>query len=370
MSFELVKQSEKSGARLGRLTTNHGEIETPFFMPIATAGAVKMIGSEDLLALGATIILGNTYHLMLRPGMETMTRAGGLHEFMNWRRPILTDSGGYQVFSLAGLRRLTEEGVVFRSPIDGSEHELTPERSMEVQRDLGSDVVMVLDECTEYPVSEERARISKNLTTRWARRSKEHHQQIGGKGLLFGIVQGSTFSTLRHESARELIEIGFDGYAIGGVSVGESWNEKAAVLEWVEPLLPRDRPRYLMGVGQPHELVAAVRHGMDMFDCVLPTRNARHGLLYVAKPTFSYSRELEIGFYETMHITNERYKSDFAPIDAQCACPACARYTRAYLRHLFVIEEPLGQRLATLHNLFFYLDLMRRLREAIRASLL
>ncbi|MBI4133531.1 tRNA guanosine(34) transglycosylase Tgt [Candidatus Uhrbacteria bacterium] len=370
MSFTVVQKSKQSRSRFGTLRTNHGLLDTPLFMPIATQGAVKGVGSEDMEALGASIVLANTYHLMLRPGTSVVRAAGGLHTFMNWHHPILTDSGGYQVFSLTKMRTVTEEGVTFRSPIDGAAHVLTPERSMEVQHILGSDMVMALDECTEYPVSLQRAQSSMELTTRWAARSKERHDKLGNHNLLFGIVQGSTYEHLRTQSAADLLTIGFDGYAIGGVSVGEPWHEKAAVLEWVEPLLPHDRPRYLMGVGQPEEVVAAVSRGIDMFDCVLPTRNARHGLLYVAKEHMYVSPDWHKGeFYETMRIENEAFKTDFLPIDPRCNCPTCrGRYSRAYLRHLFVINESLGQRLATLHNLFFYLDLMRRLREAIRAG--
>lgn len=366
MSFRILHQSGKSRARVGELTTNHGVIETPFFMPIATAGAVKTIGSEDLEALGASVILGNTYHLMLRPGTDIVSDAGGLHSFMNWHRPILTDSGGYQVFSLSKMRNLTEDGVTFRSEPDGTEHFLSPEHSMEVQHSLGSDIVMALDECTEYPVSEERARESMELTRRWAERSKKHYLTIGGRGLLFGITQGSTYPALREVSARELVKIGFDGYAIGGLSIDEPREETYALVELQEKIFPSEKPRYFMGAGKPEELVEYVRRGMDMFDCVLPTRNARHGLLYIAKPPWDHSREWSAGdFYETVHITNERYKTDFAPIDDRCGCQTCGRYSRAYLRHLFATGELLAQRLATLHNVFFYLDLMHRIRATI-----
>lgn len=369
MGYKIETSSNLSRARVGKLETNHGELETPFFMPIATVGAVKTIGTEDLEALNAEIILGNTYHLMLRPGTEIIEKAGDLHGFMNWSSPILTDSGGYQVFSLAKARKLTEEGVKFRSMIDGSEHMLSPERSMEVQKSLGSDIVMCLDECTEYPVSEKLARESMELTSRWAERSKNHYRKNGGKGLLFGIVQGSTYSNLRAESAAELIKIGFDGYAIGGLSIDEPREETYKLVSEIDQILPANQPRYFMGAGKPEEIVEYVRRGIDMFDCVLPTRNARHGLLYIANQSFYESLNcFDQVFFETIHITNEKFKSDFKPLDANCGCLTCKRYSRAYLRHLFVIEEPLGARLATIHNLYFYLNLMRHIRESIRAG--
>lgn len=370
MSFTVVASSQKSNARVGKLATNHGEIETPFFMPIATQGSVKHVGTDDLEALGASILLSNTYHLMLRPGTDVLRAAGGLHGLMNWQKPILTDSGGYQVFSLADLRSMTDEGVTFRSHIDGSEQFLSPEKSMEVQHAIGSDMVMTLDECTTYPVAEEPARTSLELTLRWAERSKAHYAAIGGRGLLFGIQQGSTYAHLREESARRLVEIDFDGYAVGGLSIGEPREETYKLVDVFDAIVPRTSPRYFMGAGKPEEIVEYVRRGIDMFDCVMPTRNARHGLLYVwKKDQVDNSRELSTGdFYEAMHITNERFKQDFTPIDERCGCPTCRRYSRAYIRHLFTVKEPLGQRLATLHNLYFYLELMRLIRDAIRAG--
>ncbi|MBI4281168.1 tRNA guanosine(34) transglycosylase Tgt, partial [Candidatus Uhrbacteria bacterium] len=278
--FKILHSSSGSAARTGELQTNHGVLSTPFFMPIATRGAVKLLGSEDLEELGASVLLSNTYHLMLRPGTEVIKALGGLHSFMRWNHPILTDSGGYQVFSLTAWRRLTEEGVWFRSPNGGAEHFLSPERSMEIQHLLGSDMVMVFDECTEYPVSGERAQESMELTTRWAKRSKEAYQGMGGRGLLFGIAQGSSFPELRKRSAEELREIGFDGYAIGGLSIGEDRQETYQLVNLLAGIFPVDRPRYFMGAGKPEEIVEYVRRGMDMFDCVLPTRDGRHGLAY------------------------------------------------------------------------------------------
>ncbi|MDP3985728.1 MAG: tRNA guanosine(34) transglycosylase Tgt [bacterium] len=371
MSFELLKQSDQSRARAGKLVTNHGELETPFFMPIATRGAVKTMGTDDIEHLGSKIILSNTFHMMLRPGMDVIEKMGGLHKFLVWPGAILTDSGGYQVFSLTGLRRLTEEGVLFRAPHDGSEHFLSPERSMEIQHALGSDIVMSFDECTEYPVSEERARDSMELTTRWAARSKGHYQSIGGSGLLFGIVQGSTHANLREESARALIDIGFDGYAIGGLSIGEPREETYKLVSQLDAILPADRPRYFMGAGRPEEIVEYVKRGVDMFDCVLPTRNARHGVLYrfteEARTAFGRG-EWPTDLYETIHITNEKFRDDVTPLDPACACPACVRFSRAYIRHLFMINESLGQRLASLHNIRFYLELMQHIRSAIHAG--
>lgn len=366
MGFEIIHQSEKSRARLGKLMTNHGLIETPVFMPIATSGSVKFMGADDLEVLKASIILSNTYHLMLRPGVEILRTAGGLHGLMGWSRPILTDSGGYQVFSLTELRELTREGVRFKSHIDGSEQFLSPEKSMEVQKAIGSDIVMVLDECTTYPVNEDGARASLDLTLEWAARSKKHYRAISESGLVFGIQQGSTYSSLREESARRLVELGFDGYAVGGLSIGEPREETYKLVEQFADIVPADAPRYFMGAGKPEELVEYVRRGMDMFDCVLPTRNARHGLLYI----WNEGRVTGDGWYETMHITNEKYKADFAPPDPSCRCSTCSRYSRAYLRHLFSVSEPLGQRLATIHNLAFYLELMNRIRSAIHQGLL
>lgn len=372
MSFRVTSHSSLSHARTGTLVTNHGVLETPFFMPIATRGAVKAVGVDDLESIGATIILGNTYHLMLQPGTELLSAAGGLHGFMGWSKPILTDSGGYQVFSLTKFRKLSEQGVVFKSPRDGNTHELSPERSMEVQSALGSDIVMAFDECTEYPVSETRARASMELTSRWALRGKEHYRAIGGTGLLFGIVQGSTYRTLRETSAHDLLGIGFDGYAIGGLSIGEERSESYDLVSALDGILPKDRPRYFMGAGQPEEIVEYVRRGVDMFDCVLPTRNARHGLLYrftdaarIASSPFEVK-----SFFETLHVKSELFANDLAPIDSACCCFTCQHHTRAYVRYLLRIDEPLGARLASIHNLAFYLELMRYIRTGIAKGVL
>ncbi len=329
-------------------------------MPIATKASVKAADSFDLENLGAEIILSNTYHLMLRPGMEVIKKAGGLHKFMNWRRPILTDSGGYQVFSLAGQRKIKEDGVVFHSHIDGQKFFLTPELALKIQKDIGSDIVMVLDICAPYPCSRKEAEKSARLTTKWAEISKKQKMAKGQK--VFGIVQGSIYKDLRKQSAEELIGLGFDGYAVGGLAVGEPRDKMMDILDYTVPVLPTDKPRYLMGVGQPEEIVEAVRRGIDMFDCVLPTRNARHGLLYV----FIGNKKLSGNkFYKTLHITNEKFKKDFSPLDKKCSCLTCKNYTRAYLRHLFAAGEPLALRLATIHNVNFYLELMRQIRKTI-----
>ncbi|MDD4995571.1 MAG: tRNA guanosine(34) transglycosylase Tgt [Patescibacteria group bacterium] len=360
--FRLIKQTGL--ARVGEIETAHGVVHTPFFMPIATKGAVKTVSTRDLDALGAEILLSNTFHMMLRPGEALIKQAGGLHGFMNWNKPILTDSGGYQVFSLAKMRKLTDDGVEFQSPIDGDKHFLTPERSIQIQLDLGSDIVMALDECTPYPCEKEYAERSLELTIAWAKRCKKYFDDnktaaINPDAKLFGIVQGSTYPDLRKKSLEQIIEIGFDGYAVGGFSVGEPREKTYEILAELMKLMPEDKPRYFMGAGQPEEIVQYVNLGFDMFDCVLPTRNARHGTLYVR-----LNDSLEGNFYEQVDITNESHKSDFSPLDAGCECETCQNYTRAYLRHLFMIQEPLGQRLATLHNLKFYLDLMKLLQSS------
>jgi queuine tRNA-ribosyltransferase len=307
--------------------------------------------------------LSNTYHLMLRPGEELIKKAGGLHKFINWDKPILTDSGGYQVFSLCKMRQLSSDGVAFQSPIDGAKHVLTPERAIQIQLDLGSDVVMVLDECTPYPCEKDYAEKSLKLTIDWAKRCKKYFEENVEKGTnpgakLFGIIQGSVYSDLRKKSLEQLLEIGFDGYAVGGFSVGEPREKTYEILKDLMSLMPEDKPRYFMGAGQPEEIIQYVKLGFDMFDCVLPTRNARHGTLYVWT-----GDNLDKEFYKKIIITNEQYKEDFEPIDSGCSCEACQNCSKAYLRHLFMVEEPLAHRLATLHNLRFYLDLMIKLRQ-------
>lgn len=387
--FKILKTSKKSRARLGKLKLAHGVVQTPFFMPIATKASVKTLDSADIENLGAEIILSNTYHLLLRPGMEVMKKAGGLHKFMNWPRPILTDSGGYQIFSLAKQRKITEDGAIFRSHIDGRQFTLTPELALEIQKNLGSDIAMILDVCAPYPCSKKEAEKAVQLTTAWAERSKNYSLPVTRyplhKQLMFGIVQGSVYKDLRLKSARELVAKNFDGYAVGGLAVGEPRKKMYKILDYVVPELPAEKPHYLMGVGQPEEIVEAVRRGIDMFDCVLPTRNARHGLIYIWSPRLSLrggrkptKQSPEIAaltpfarndkFYNTLHITNEKFKNDFSPLDKNCSCPTCKNYTRAYLRHLFIAGEPLGARLATIHNVYFYLELMRKIRAAIRAG--
>jgi queuine tRNA-ribosyltransferase len=352
MRFELLGTTGL--ARRGRLSFARGTIETPAFMPVGTYGSVKAVTPEELESLGAEIILGNTFHLMLRPGVEVVAELGGLHTFMHWERPILTDSGGFQVFSLAHLRKLSEAGVLFRSPIDGAEILLTPERSIEVQHGLDADIVMVFDECTPYPATHEVAEASMELSLRWAARSRtsfDRCKQGVGDAALFGIVQGGIHHDLRRRSLEGLVGTGFEGYAVGGLAVGEPEVERLEVLDALAPLLPADRPRYLMGVGTPLDLVRAVACGIDMFDCVIPTRHARNGQLFT-----SLGR---------MNIRNARYRKDAAPIDPACDCYCCQHYSRGYLRHLQQCNEILGARLATLHNLRFYQTLMRRIREAI-----
>jgi len=350
--FEVLK-TDASGARLGRLETPHGVVETPVFMPVGTAATVKGLTQEVLEELGVQILLANTYHLYLRPGHELIRRAGGLHQFMSWPRAILTDSGGYQVFSLTDLRKVTDEGVLFRSHLDGSEHFLTPEKAVEVQIALGADILMVLDECIEYPVSHERARHAAARTLDWARRSREHFASSGdtSRQMLFGIVQGGTYADLRRQSAEQLVELDFLGYAIGGLAVGEPHALTCEMTAEVATRLPAGRLRYLMGVGKPEDLVDYVRLGVDMVDCVLPTRNARNGCLFT-----SQGRLL---------LKNARYADDPRPVDESCNCMVCRRYSRAYLRHLFMANEILAAVLNTHHNLYFYLDIMRRIREAI-----
>ncbi len=346
--FDITARDGK--ARTGVITTPRGEIRTPAFMPVGTAGTVKAMMPESVRATGADIILGNTYHLMLRPGAERVARLGGLHRFINWERPILTDSGGFQVMSLTDLRKLTEEGVTFRSHLDGSRHHLSPERSMEIQRLLGSDIVMAFDECTPFPATREEAARSMRLSMRWARRSREAFGDRPGHAL-FGIQQGSVHEDLRAESAAALREIGFDGYAIGGLAVGEGQEAMFGVLDYAPGQLPDDRPRYLMGVGKPDDIVGAVERGIDMFDCVLPTRSGRTGQAFTRMGAIA--------------IKNARHAEDPRPLDPECACPACTRFSRAYLHHVHRAGEIIGAMLLTWHNLQYYQDLMAGLREAI-----
>ena len=345
--FEVLKES--GSARRGRLTTRHGTIETPVFMPVGTRGSVKAMSPAELEELGAEIILGNTYHLFLRPGMELMAKAGGLHRFCSWKRSILTDSGGFQVFSLATLRKMEPDGVRFASHIDGSRFFLGPVESMRIQRTLDSDIVMAFDECTPYPATYEQAEKSLAITTRWERMSRE--QPLNDGQIRFGIVQGSVYPELRKRAAESLIEIGFDGYAIGGVSVGESEPEMMTAVEAAAPFLPSNAPRYLMGVGTPRQIVESVARGVDMFDCVMPTRLGRHGSAFVGNTTIP--------------VKAGRYAEDFTPIDPECGCYACRNFSKAYIRHLFNVGEILGVRLVTWHNLHYFLNLMRRSRTAI-----
>ena len=347
MQFELLAGDK--GPRRGRLSFPRGTIETPAFMPVGTYGTVKAMTPEELKEIGAEIILGNTFHLMLRPGTEIIKLHGDLHDFMHWDKPILTDSGGFQVFSLAKLRKITEEGVSFNSPVDGDKVMLTPEKSMQVQKDLGSDIVMIFDECTPYPATEEQARDSMELSLRWAKRSKDAHDN--NPSALFAIVQGGMYPELRKQSADGLVDIGFDGYAIGGLSVGEPEGERNKVLECTTPLLPTDKPRYLMGVGTPEDIIESVRRGIDMFDCVMPTRNARTGFLYTSTGI--------------LKIRNSQYKDDTRPVDENCQCYTCRNYSRAYLRHLDKCKEILSSRLNTIHNLHYYQQLMKEIRQAI-----
>lgn len=337
------------------MRTDHGDIRTPVFMPVGTQGSVKAIEQRELDEIGAQIILGNTYHLYLRPGMEVIRASGGLHRFINWNKPILTDSGGYQVFSLTELRKIEEDGVTFRSHLDGSQHVFTPESIVHIQKELGSDIVMVLDECTPFPCEEEYARRSNDLTIRWAERCRNAfdrtRQQYEHSQALFAIVQGSVFPQIRGASARSLTHMEFDGYAIGGLAVGEPADTMYQMVEVVEPILPSDKPRYLMGVGTPENLLEAVARGMDMFDCVLPTRNGRNGTLFT-----------RVG---QINLRNAAFRMDFSPIDPECSCYACRTFTRAYLRHLFIAKEILALQLATIHNLSFFLWLMCETRSAI-----
>jgi queuine tRNA-ribosyltransferase len=372
--FELLAQDPQSKARRGRLTTAHGMIETPVFIPVGTQGSVKAVSPRELRELNAQIILGNTYHLFVRPGLDVIKHFGGLHRFASWDGPILTDSGGYQIFSLAKLRKITEDGVEFQNHVDGTPAFITPEIAMEIQATLGSDIAMVLDECAPYPCDYEYAARSAEMTTRWAKRCKDwrtenvkhptsniqhrreesssiNHQPSTINHLLFGIVQGATFDDLRKSSAQGIVDLDFDGYAIGGVSVGEPEEEMMRAVDASEPFLPKEKPRYAMGLGTPPQLLEMIARGMDMFDCVLPTRLARNGTAFTATGT--------------LNLKNAEFALDKRPIEESCTCPACLEFTRGYIRHLIKAEEILGLRLITLHNLHFYLDLMRQAREHI-----
>ena len=350
-AFNFTVEAQDGAARAGWMMTAHGPVATPAFMPVGTAGTVKAMTPEAVAATGAEMVLGNTYHLMLRPGAERIEKLGGLHRFMAWPGPILTDSGGFQVMSLAKLRTLDEDGVTFQSHVDGSRHRLTPETSVDIQRQLEATITMVLDECTPFPATDEQARASMDLSMRWAARSKRAFAARNGYAL-FGIVQGSVFSELRKQSAERLVEIGFDGYAIGGLAVGEGPEAMIETTQLTAGLLPADRPRYLMGVGRPQDLVAAVAAGVDMFDCVLPTRSGRNGQAFTARGP--------------INIRNARHADDPRPLDETCDCPTCRGYSRAYLHHLVRVGEILGAVLLTWHNLRFYQALMASLREAIR----
>jgi queuine tRNA-ribosyltransferase len=371
-TFELLTKDRESGARHGRLTTAHGAIETPAFMPVGTQGSVKAVSPRELRELNAPIVLGNTYHLFVRPGVEVIKHLGGLHKFMNWDRPILTDSGGYQIFSLAKLRKITEAGVHFQNHVDGSPAFISPESAMEIQAALGSDIAMVLDECPPWPCEYDYAAKSAEMTTRWAKRCKEWAQENAfrtgntsktladpvatttedsTRQLVFGIVQGATFEKLRKQSAEAIVDLDFDGYAIGGVSVGEPEEEMFKAAESSEPFLPQDKPRYAMGLGTPPQLLEMIARGVDMFDCVLPTRLARNGTAFASTGT--------------LNLKNAEFAKDKDPIEANCECTTCREFSRGYIRHLIKAEEILGLRLITLHNLHFYLDLMRQARATI-----
>lgn len=386
LNFEIVARDETTRARAALLHTPHGVVETPAFMPVGTAGTVKGMSQDALEELGVQLLLANTYHLYLRPGHEVIRQQGGLHRFMGWPHPILTDSGGFQVMSLKGLGRVTEDGVWFRSHLDGSSHFLSPERAVEVQLALGADIIMTLDECVEYPSSHETLARAVKLTSHWARRAVECYRQAcdslpetrnskienrdaaaksrvsnfefpvsspeSRTPALFGIVQGGTDNSLRRESVEEIVEIGFEGYALGGLSVGEPKGETYEITEYTAELLPRDRPRYLMGVGTPADLVECVARGIDLFDCVMPTRNARNGSVFTSEGK--------------LVVKNARYARDEQPLDPACACAVCRRYSRSYIRHLFLAGEMLAAILATTHNLYFYLDVMRKIRQAIQ----
>ena len=352
MKFELINTNDK--ARLGRLTFDRGEVNTPAFMPVGTYGAVKAMTVEEVRGLGAEIILGNTFHLSITPSTGVIEAHGDLHDFMNWQGPILTDAGGFQVFSLGKMRKITEEGVAFRSPKDGSSIFMGPEESMQIQHKLGSDIVMIFDDCTAYPAEKNIVDQSMQLSLRWAKRSLIEHKRLKNKNALFGIVQGGMHRELRVQSAESLIEMGFNGYAIGGLSVGEPKEEMMEVLSYLPAHMPSDKPRYLMGVGTPLDLVEGVASGVDMFDCVMPSRNARNGYLFTSEGV--------------VKIRNAKYKKDTSPLDPNCGCSTCRNYSRSYLHHLQKTNEILGSRLNTLHNLFYYQELMQSIRSAIKTN--
>lgn len=350
VAFEVIKVDSKTKARAGILHTPHGDIETPVFMPVGTQGTIKAVKPDAVKDMGAGIILGNTYHLYLRPGHKLVEAAGGLHKFMNWDRAILTDSGGFQVFSLGKLRKISEEGVRFRSHIDGSEHFISPEKSMEIQNSLGSDIIMAFDECVSYSADKKYVQESVGLTTRWLKRCKEYHKNTE-KQSLFGIMQGGCYKDLRYESAMQIVELDLPGYAIGGLSVGEPKDVMLEVLDYCVDFLPADKPRYLMGVGTPDYLLESAERGVDMCDCVIPTRLARHGMAMTSQGK--------------LNIKNAKFEKDFTPLDPNCTCPTCRNYTRSYLRHLYKANEILSATLISEHNIFFLLNLMRQAREAI-----
>ena len=361
--FKIIKKSKKSKARIGELKTSHGKINTPFFMPIATKGAVRNLTSEELKEINAEIILSNTYHLLARPGLDTINKFGGIHKLIGWNGPILTDSGGYQVFSLAKLLKLNDGGVEFSSPEAGIKIFLTPERALEFQIKIGSDICMVLDECPEYTKNKNRVEKAVRRTSYWAKRSKESAlKQKNKKSLVFGIIQGGIFKDLREKSLNDLINLDFAGYAIGGLSVGEPFSEAKKILRFLSGLLPENKPHYLMGVGFPEQIIEAVKNGIDMFDCVIPTRHARHGEIFVFK-----NRSLKGNkFYDTIPIIKSKYKDDFKPLDKNCNCYTCKNFSRAQLHHLYKSKELLYQRLATIHNLKFYMDLMQEIRNGVK----
>jgi len=352
--FSLHTQDSFTSARTGELILPHGKIKTPVFMPVGTLGTVKATSPEELENIGFDIILGNTYHLYLRPGDELIKKAGGLHSFINWDRNMLTDSGGFQVMSLQQFRKITEEGIGFQSHIDGSSHFFSPERVMEIEHNLGADIIMVLDECAPYPCTKEYAKESADMSLRWAKRCKIKHEQLGGEQSLFGIVQGSIYDDLREENAKELISIDFPGYAIGGLAVGEKKEDMLRIVNLMDRVLPKQKPRYLMGVGTPLDLLENIERGIDMFDCVMPTRHARNGQAFTRDGRLT--------------VRNGKYKEDFRPLQDDCSCYACRNFSRAYIRHLINVKEILGVRLTTLHNLTFYNTLIKEIREAINSG--